>query len=114
LSLVLGEYSDSIIVLAVLFFTGMFGFIQERNAGHAVEKLQELVHSKASVKRDGTEKEIKIDEVVPGDIILLNAGDIIPADSFILEANDLHVNESSLTGESFPAEKFAGKCEPDI
>jgi len=114
LSLILGEYSDSIIVLSVLFFTGIFGFMQERNAGHAVEKLKELVHSKATVKRDGNEQEIKIDEVVVGDIIKLNAGDIIPADSLILEAKDLHVNESALTGESFPSEKFAGRCKADI
>jgi Mg2+-importing ATPase len=114
LSLILGEYSDSIIVLFVLFFTGMFGFIQERNAGNAVQKLKELVHSKAKVKRDGLLKEVKIDEVVAGDIVLLSAGDIIPADSLILEANDLHVNQSALTGESFPAEKLAAKCKPEI
>ena len=109
LSLLLGEYSDSAIVLAVLFFTGLFGFIQERNAGKAVEMLKELVHSKARVKRDDKETEVKIDEVVKGDIIILAAGDIVPADSIILSANDLHVNESALTGESFPTEKFAGK-----
>lgn len=114
LSLVLGEYSDSFIVLSVLFFTGLFGFIQERNAGNAVEKLKELVHSKANVMRNGVAREIKIDEVVQGDIILLSAGDMIAADSLILEANDLHVNESALTGESFPAEKLAGDCKPDI
>ncbi|WP_018617482.1 magnesium-translocating P-type ATPase [Segetibacter koreensis] len=114
LSLILGEYSDSFIVLSILFLTGIFGFIQERNAGHAVEKLKELVHSKSIVKRDNIEKEIKIEEVVPGDIIVLNAGDIIPADSLILNENDLHVNESALTGESFPAEKFAGRCKADV
>lgn len=114
LSLILGEYSDSFIVLFVLFFTGIFGFIQERNAGNAVQKLKELVHSKATVKRDGLLKEVKIEEVVAGDIVLLSAGNIIPADSLILEANDLHVNESALTGESFPAEKLAGKCKPEI
>lgn len=114
LSLILGEYSDSIIVLFVLFFTGVFGFVQERNAGNAVQKLKELVNSKANVKRDGEVKEVKIDEVVSGDIVSLSAGDIIPADSLILEANDLHINQAALTGESFPAEKLAGNCEPDI
>lgn len=108
LSIVLGEYSDSIIILTVLLTTGILGFVQERNAGKAVQKLRELVHSKAMVKRDGKEFEIPSDEVVAGDIVMLNAGDIIPADSLIIEANDLHVNESVLTGESFPAEKFAG------
>jgi Mg2+-importing ATPase len=108
LSVVLGEYSDSIIILAVLLTTGILGFIQERNAGKAVQKLQEMVHNKATVKREGVEREVFIDEVVPGDIVVLNAGDMIPADSLIVEANDLHVNEAALTGESFPAEKFAG------
>ena len=114
LSLVLGEYSDSLIILTVLLTTGVLGFIQERNAGKAVQKLQELVHCKAMVKRDDSEKEILVDEVVPGDIVLLNAGDIIPADSYISEANDLHLNESVLTGESFPVEKFAGITSASI
>lgn len=114
LSIYLKEYSDSIIILAVLITTGILGFVQERNAGRAVQKLVELVHSKASVTREAKEKEIPIDEVVRGDIVLLNAGDIIPADSYILEANDLHVNESALTGESFPSEKFAGNCDAQM
>lgn len=114
LSLVLGEYSDSAIILAVLLITGLLGFIQERNAGKAVQKLRELVHNKASVKREGKEKEISVDEVVKGDIIMLNAGDIIPADALIIGANDLHVNESALTGEAFPVEKFEGTCEEQL
>ncbi|HXL58054.1 MAG TPA: HAD-IC family P-type ATPase, partial [Chitinophagaceae bacterium] len=113
LSLVLKEYSDSVIVFIVLLLSGILGFIQERNAGRAVEKLRALVHSKATVRRNGIEREIPIHEVVTGDIVLLNAGDIIPADAFILESNDLHVNESVLTGESFPAEKFAGTSAGD-
>jgi P-type Mg2+ transporter len=114
LSIFLKEYSDSIIILIVLVTTGILGFVQERNAGRAVQKLVELVHSKASVIRDRKEMEIPVDDVVPGDIVLLNAGDIIPADSFILNANDLHVNESALTGESFPTEKFAGTCDATV
>jgi P-type Mg2+ transporter len=110
LSLVLGEYSDSFIILFVLSLTGIFGFIQERSAGLAVEKLKALVRNLVSVRRNGIEKEIGAEEVVPGDIILLNAGDIIPADAYILTSNDLHVNEAALTGESFPAEKMPGVC----
>ncbi|MGZ3850237.1 MAG: magnesium-translocating P-type ATPase [Flavisolibacter sp.] len=106
LSLVLGEYADSAIILTVLLAMGFLGFFQERNAGRAVQKLRELVHSRAAVRRDQQEIEIPVEEVVPGDIVLLNAGDMIPADAFILEANDLHVNESVLTGESYPVEKF--------
>jgi Mg2+-importing ATPase len=110
LSTVLGEYSESIIILIVLLLTGILGFFQERSAGRAVQELRRLVHNKASVKRDNIEKEIPVDEVVAGDIILLNAGDIIPADCYIVRSNDLHINESVLTGESFPAEKFTGDC----
>lgn len=109
LSMVLGEYSDSLIILTVLLITGILGFIQERNAGRAVQKLRELVHSKAVVKRDGRETEVLMDEVVPGDVAVVSAGDMIPADAVLLEANDLQVNESVLTGESFPVEKFAGQ-----
>ena len=103
LSTFLGEYSESIIILVVLLLTGILGFIQERSAGHAIEKLRRLVHNVAAVKRDNVEKEIPVEEVVPGDIVLLNAGDIIPADCYIIQSNDLHVNESVLTVESFPA-----------
>lgn len=111
LSFFLREYADSLIVLTVLLLTGILGFLQERNAGKAMQKLRALVHSKAMVRREGREFEIPIEEVVPGDLVLLNAGDIIPADAFILESRDLHVNEAALTGESFPVEKMAGECK---
>ena len=63
---------------------------------------------KAAVLRDGEEKEISVEEIVPGDIIILNAGDIIPADCLILESKDLFVSEVTLTGETYPVEKVAG------
>lgn len=111
LSLILGEYSNSSIILLVLLFTGILGFVQERNAGKAVEKLQLLIKNKSYVKRDGQVVNVNLEEVVPGDIVFISAGDLIPADSLILESNDLHVNEAMLTGESFPAEKMEGECE---
>lgn len=110
LSVFLREYSEGIIIFIILLLTGILGFYQERNAGQAVEKLRQLVHSKTMVRRNGVEKEIFVDNVVPGDILILNAGDIIPADCYILESKDLHTNESVLTGESYPSEKFAGDC----
>lgn len=113
LSLVLGEYSNSSIILVVLVVTGIMGFWQERNAGRAVEKLQSLIKSRSNVKRNGGVMKVDLEEVVPGDIVLLSAGDLIPADALLLEANDLHVNEAMLTGESFPAEKMTGDCAAD-
>lgn len=110
LSLYLGEYSDSLIMLIVLLFTGLLGFIQERNAGLAVEKLRSLVHNKVIVRRGGMEIEIIADDVVPGDLVRLSAGDMVPGDGIIYQSNDLHINESVLTGESFPVEKYGGIC----
>ena len=108
LSSVLGEYTNSIIILMIILSSGLVGFWQERRAQQATRTLLEMVQLKTSVLRNGSEKEIPTHEVVLGDIVILNAGDIIPADCRILESKDLHVNEAALTGESFPAEKEVG------
>ncbi len=84
------------------------GFWQERGAANAVEKLLAIVQTKATVLRDGNQTEIPVEKIVPGDVIHLNAGDLIPGDAIVLESKDLFVNEASLTGETFPAEKNAG------
>jgi len=105
LAAVLGEFTNSFIILGIILLSGVLGFWQERNANHALQKLRALVQVNASVIRSGKVVDISASEVVPGDILLLNAGDIIPGDAILLEANDLHVNEAALTGESFPAEK---------
>lgn len=108
LSAILGERSDAIIILFILLATGLLSFFQERNAGRTVQKLQALIAVKSTVVRDGQPVEIPVQEIVAGDIILLKAGDIVPADCYILETNELHANEASLTGESFPARKEPG------
>lgn len=108
LSAILGETSDTIIILSILLATGLLSFFQERNAGRAVERLQELIKKKAEVLRDGNSKEILAEDIVAGDVLLLNAGDITPADCRIINSNELHVNESSVTGESYPVEKQTG------
>jgi Mg2+-importing ATPase len=110
---VLQEYSDGIIIIGVLVLMGLFTFIQEWRANKAVNQLQLLVHSSATVLRNSATRDVKISEVVPGDVILLNAGDIVPADGLLIECKDLHVNESSLTGESYPAEKMPGILSAD-
>ncbi|PZR25569.1 MAG: magnesium-translocating P-type ATPase [Citrobacter freundii] len=111
LSASLGESSDSVIILIILLTTGIFGFIQEASAGRAMEELSSMIEMRHRVLRDNCEVQLTTREIVPGDIILLEAGDIIPADCRIIESNELHVNESAVTGESFPAEKMPGLVE---
>jgi Mg2+-importing ATPase len=113
MSSVMGNWSDSFILLTILLFTGMIGFWQEYRAGKAVEKLRNLMQVHCTVIRDGKPVKIVSNEVVPGDIIIFSAGDIVPADCLMLEATDLHVNESVLTGESFPVEKEPGQVAED-
>jgi len=105
LSAFLGQATDTLIILFILLANGFMGFWQELNAGRAVEQLQQMIQLKSNVLRDGKEIEIPIEQIVPGDIIILNAGDVIPADCRLIEDNELHVNESSITGESYPVEK---------
>ena len=105
ISAFLGDLSDVFIILFIVITSGTLSFFQERNAGRVVEKLQSLIALKSTVLRDGVPKDINADQIVPGDIVLFNAGDMIPADCLLLESNELHANESSLTGESYPVRK---------
>jgi Mg2+-importing ATPase len=109
LSFFLHERVDVFIILAIVFISGLLGFWQERGAANAVEKLLAIVQIKAMVLRDGNPREIPVEEIVPGDVIILNGGDIIPGDCLILESKDLFVDEATLTGETYPVEKSAGE-----
>ncbi len=108
LSSALGEFSNMLIILAIILLSGLLGFWQERKANHALQKLRAMVQVNTTVLRSGIQKNIPSMDVVPGDIVMLNAGDIIPGDAVVIEENDLHINEAALTGESFPAEKSPG------
>ena len=112
ISAFLGDASDVFIILFIVLSTGLLSFFQERNAGRVVEKLQSMISLKSTVLRDGIPQEIVSKNIVTGDVVLLKAGDMIPADCLIIEANELHANESSLTGESFPVRKSVGVLEP--
>ncbi|THU39547.1 magnesium-translocating P-type ATPase [Niastella caeni] len=114
LSVILGESSDSIIILIILLTTGLLGFWQELNASRAVEKLRGLTEMKHTVLRDNQPVQLSTRQIVPGDILLFDAGDIIPADCRIIECNDLHMNESTLTGESYPVEKSAATLNDSL
>jgi P-type Mg2+ transporter len=111
LSFFLHDPVDATIILAIVLVSGLLGFWQEHGASNAVEKLLSIVQIKASVLRDGSSNEIPVEEIVPGDVVILNAGDIVPGDSLILESNDLFIDEAMLTGETFPVEK-AGTVLP--
>ncbi len=113
LSAFLRDTSDMLIILFIVLSTGTLSFIQERNAGRVVEKLHSMISLKSLVIRDGQQKEIISDTIVPGDILLLKAGDMIPADCILIEANELYANESSLTGESYPVRKDIGVLNED-
>ena len=112
ISLVVYEWTDAAIILAVVLGSTILGFVQEYRAGRAVERLQSQVRVKSVVLRGGESQSIPSAEVVPGDIVLLSAGSLIPADGVILEAKDFFVNQAVLTGESFPAEKQPGIVPP--
>ncbi|HJW29270.1 MAG TPA: HAD-IC family P-type ATPase, partial [Saprospiraceae bacterium] len=108
LSAFLGDTSDVLIILGIVLSTSLLSFFQERNAGRVVEQLQSLVALKSTVLRDQKEAEILSEQIVPGDVLVLNAGDRIPADCLLIESNEIHANEASLTGESFPVRKQPG------
>jgi Mg2+-importing ATPase len=108
LSFFLQDHVDAAIILIIILVSGLLGFWQERGAADAVEKLLAIVRIKTTVLRDRSQKDIALENIVPGDIVVLNAGDAIPADSLILEAKDLFVDEATLTGETYPVEKEAG------
>jgi len=113
LSLFLHEPTNAIIVLVIVAVSGLLSVWQEHRAMGAVHKLISLVQTKVSVLRNGSPSDISIEEIVPGDIILLRAGDIIPGDCVVIESRDLFVDEAVLTGETFPSEKVVGVMPAD-
>lgn len=106
-SLFLEQIVSSCLVALMAIMSVFLSFIQEYKAGQEAKKLHELVHTTASVLRDGIQKEVKLSELVPGDLVDLSAGDMVPADVRLLSSKDFFINQSSLTGESFPIEKHA-------
>lgn len=107
-SLFFGEKISALLVGLMAVMSVLLSFIQEYRAGKEADRLSEMVRATATVYRNGRSKEIKIRELVPGDIVDIFAGDMIPADLRIISCKDLFINQASLTGESFPIEKTAG------
>lgn len=102
---VLGEWIDSTVIFAVVLANALVGYIQESKAVNALAALAKTMTSVATVLRNGSQKTIPSTDIVPGDIILLQAGGKVPADLRILDSNNLKIDESALTGESFPVDK---------
>ncbi len=106
-SMAVGDVTDGLIIVAIIVASGLLGFAQEFRAGREVAALMARVQVTASVIRDGRAVAIPVADVVIGDVVALSAGSVIPADCRLLETDELLVDESSLTGESFPVEKDA-------
>ena len=107
------KMADVYIILAVILFNAILGFTQEYKAEKEIQAIKKLGQKHAHVLRDGKEKEIPAEDVVPGDVILLKEGNTTPADARVLEAKELRTDEASLTGESMPIEKSAEPVEED-
>ncbi len=113
ISFVLGEEKDALSILAIVFLMAVLGFVQEYRAEKSIEALKKLASPKAKVIREGVVQVIPARLVVPGDIVMLEEGDRVPADARLVETVDLYVDESMLTGESFPVLKNANIVLPE-
>ena len=105
MSVILREYIDSVVIIAILIVNAILGFFQEYRAEKAIESLKKMAALQTTVIRDGRKLRISSTELVPGDVIVFESGDRIPADARIIEGYALEVMESSLTGESHPVNK---------
>lgn len=106
-SFVTGDMRAGILIAAMVLLGIVLRFVQETKADSAADALHKIVSTTATVMRDGQRRELPLEEIVPGDMIFLSAGDMIPADVRVLSAKDLFINQSALTGESVPVEKIA-------
>ncbi|TRC86024.1 magnesium-translocating P-type ATPase [Mesorhizobium sp. WSM4310] len=108
-----GDGQEAAIIGAIVLASCVLSFTQEYGASRATEALKQRISRKAIVLRDGAECSVAADDIVPGDVIRLSAGNLIPVDGIILEARDFNVSEAVLTGETFPAVKTPGRSAPD-
>jgi len=114
LSAALGDVTDTVIILVIVLISSMLSFWQEKGAANAVDELLKLVQLNCTVLRDSGKKEIPMEQIVPGDIVYLTAGDIIPGDSLIIESQEIFVDEAAFTGETYPVEKSSCILPADL
>ncbi|HAP77289.1 MAG TPA: hypothetical protein DCR14_14545, partial [Acidimicrobiaceae bacterium] len=108
-----GELKTPLVVLTVVILNAVIGFVQENRAERSLDALRNMLTSQARVRRDGTTRYVDTAELVPGDIVLVEAGDRIPADGRLLAATNLEIEEAALTGESQPAQKNTAPVDRD-
>jgi Ca2+-transporting ATPase len=106
-SVFLQEYVDAVVILAIVVLNAVLGYVQEYRAEQSMAALKRMAVPVVRVRREGRVQEISARELVPGDIVLLETGNVIPADGRVLVSSNLHVQESALTGESEPVDKDA-------
>ncbi len=104
---ILGEWVDSSVIFGVVIINAIVGFLQEAKAEKAIEALAKMVATETTVRRDGHKLRVHSEELVPGDVVLLQSGDRVPADLRLFHVRNLHADESALTGESLPVAKHA-------
>jgi Mg2+-importing ATPase len=109
ISALTGETTNFLIIAVMVLFSVTLDFVQEHRAGKAAASLRKSVSVKAKVSRDDNQFEVPVTDVVPGDLVVLSAGDMIPADGRVLEARDFFVKQALLTGETYPVEKRSGE-----
>ncbi len=109
----LGEWVDSSVILSVVVINAIFGFLQEAKAEKAIEALARMVQTETTVRRDGRTQRVHSEGLVPGDVVLLQAGDRVPADLRLVQIKRLQVDESALTGESLPVDKHPDELALD-
>jgi len=114
ISLVLGEILDAVAMIAIIILSTIMGFVQEFRAEKAMEALERMAAPTSTVIRSNVEMTIPSKSIVPGDIIILDSGDIIPADVRIIESHNLEIDESSLTGESIAVKKTASQLSGNL
>ncbi len=108
ISALLGEWTDAVTIVVIVILNAVLGFIQEYRTEKTLEALRNMTAPAAKVWRDGVLQELPAEELVPGDVIALEAGDCVPADCLLLQVSRLYANESILTGEAEPIEKCPG------
>ncbi|MGW8144396.1 MAG: cation-translocating P-type ATPase [Anaerolineales bacterium] len=107
ISLALGEYVDAIVIIAIILINAAIGFQQEYKAEEAMSALKQMAVPNVKVRREGHISEISARELVPGDIVFLESGNLVPADSRLVKTTNLRIEEAALTGESVPVDKDA-------